>query len=135
MKKNNHNTRIRSAMVRRLDHIAKSLDCIADALCRMHPYGNNDVIIDKFDVSQAGGNSKVSIQTIDKAIKNSGTIQAGEFNANNSNVGGSIRSIVNSQTGNGTQQIAGRDVNNNTGSFNSNSDEAIKNLAIAIKNQ
>lgn len=41
--------------------------------------------------------------------------------------------IVLEQTGDGTQQFAGRDVNNNTESFNTNTNEAIKNLTSALK--
>ena len=89
--------RLHSAELRRLDHIAQSLDRIAGALENLHPYGNNDVIIDKLDVTQhaqSGGKTSV-IENIDNSMKDT--------------------------------------ISGVSDSFNTNSNEAIKNLTTALK--
>ena len=107
--------RLHSAELRRLDHIAQSLDRIAGALENLHPYGNNDVIIDKLDVTQhAQSGGKISvIENVDNSTKINKNATAGR---------GSVAVV------DGSASIS--DVSD---SFNTNSNDAIKNLTTALK--
>lgn len=88
--------RLHSAELRRLDHIAQSLERIAAALERMHPINGNDNVV----LEQIGGNNN-------------------RLAGNNNNT-----STIH---GNGSIQYE------NSDSFNTNSNEAIKNLTSALK--
>lgn len=99
--------RLHSAELRRLDHIAQSLDRIAAALERLPEFvvtGSNDTII--------GHSQNVLLDSSGNEI----SMQA--------------------QRGEGVMQYAGHDANSMRGisdSFNTNSNEAIKNLTTALK--
>ena len=99
--------RLHSAELRRLDHIAQSLDRIATALERLPDIvvtGSNDTIIEH--------SQNVLLDSSDNEI----SMQA--------------------QSGDGVMQYAGHDANSMRGisdSFNTNSNEAIKNLTTALK--
>ena len=116
--------RLHSAELRRLDHIAQSLDRIAAAL-ETRPgvvvSGNDDTIIDSMDI-KAGEKTQIALHTISNdtnvehsenvLLNSSGndiSMQAQKGGKNNRLASHDIRDI---QNGDGVMQFAGNDANN-----------------------
>lgn len=106
--------RLHSAELRRLDHIAQSLDRIAVVLENLHPINGNDNVV----LEQIGGKDNRMARHDINDIK-----QDGGGNAAFGNVSGDTTTV------HGNGQIQHR-INE---SYNTNADEAIKNLITALK--
>ena len=108
--------RLHSAELRRLDHIAQSLDRIAAALERLPEFvvtGSNDTIIEHSqNVLLDSSGNEISMQA--QKGGNNNRIASNDNNTNTIHGNGSIQ-------------------NENSESFNTNSNEAIKNLTTALK--
>lgn len=116
--------RLHSAELRRLDHIAQSLDRIAAALEKQPGIvvsGNDDTIIDTMDI-KAGEKTQIALHTISNGtdiehsqnvlLNSSGndiSMQAQRGGKNNRLASHDINEI---QNGNGVMQFAGNDANN-----------------------
>lgn len=108
----NRKQRIHSAELRRLDHIARSLDRIGDAMERLHEVvvsGNNNRIIDVGGDIIAKSGGRVSSDINQSVGRNGDNIIQGNDNTLTAGDNSSVNSV------NGVKMSIGRGVGLNTG--------------------